>query len=228
MESHLIFKYRKKMKIFVQLSALFLVLLLLNSCQDSLGYDPNTTVSKIGQDTIIAPPDTNETPQIITIDSVSATFREFVIYHRMLKQSVWTGKTIRRRILFDTTGVAKKIWIDWAMVSDKRDADYIVQHRIDRVYKFEVLFGAILEPKTFNLDKDKKAMRWFSLYLKRMSNDKLYEFNTSNDLDAKIIFVDNDKEEGKLTFLLSASLPIRAPFQVKKFEGLINIFYKKQ
>jgi len=192
-----------------------------------IGYDPNIVVIPIDQDTIIAPPDTNETPSIIKIDSVNATFREFVLYHRMLKQYAWTGKTTNRRIMFDTTGPAKRIWINWSMVSDKRDDDYYDMHRIDRVFKFELLFGAVLEPKTFELNKDKNSLRWFSLYLKRMTNDKLYEFNTSNELRAKIIFIDNDKEEGKLTFLLTASLPVRAPFQVKKFEGLIEIFYKK-
>lgn len=216
------------MKYLVQVSALFLVLLLLNSCQDSLGYDPNISVNKIGQDTIIAPPDTNQTPTIITIDSVKATFREFAVYHMKLQQNIWTGRTIKRRIMFDTTGPNKKIWIDWSMVSNKSDEYYINMHRIDRVYKFEIVFGAVLQPTSYSLDKDKKALRWFSLVLKKIHNDRFYEFNNTNHLDAKIIFINNDKAEGKLTFMVTANLPIRAMFQVKKFEGLIDVFYKKK
>ncbi len=205
---------------------IFLIVVILSSCQDPLGYDPNVSVSKIGQDTIIAPPDTATTHTIITIDSINASFKEYFIYHMRLREHKWTGKTTRRKILLDTAGVNNKIWIDWAMVSDVPDEYYLKEHLDSKVNNFELIFGAVLQPDAIILNKDKKSLRWFSLELKRFPNQKIYVFNPLNNLNTKIMLINNNKSQGKLTLLLISDLPLRAPFLVKKFEGLIDIYYK--
>lgn len=205
---------------------IFLIVVILSSCQDPLGYDPNVSVSKIGQDTIIAPPDTVTTPTIIKIDSINVSFKEYFMYQMRLREHTWTGKTTRRKILLDTAGINNKIWIDWAMVSNVPDEYYFKEHLDSKVNNFELIFGAVLQPDAIRLNKDKKSLRWFSLGLKRLPNQKIYVFNPSNNLNTKIMLINNNKSQGKVTLLLTSDLPMRAPFLVKKFEGLIDIYYK--
>jgi hypothetical protein len=226
MEWHLISKNKRKLLFTANIAILLLLSVFLNSCQDSLGYDPNVSITPIGKDTTLLPPDDDQTPTLFTIDSVKTSFKEIIRIRHGYKTYHWFGQTVMKQIKFDTSNSKKKLWIKWAMISKNKDSDYM-PIRIDRVVGFEIAFAAILQARAFNLDLDKESRRWFSLKIKRIRTQKIYEFDRK-DLDAKITFVENDKQEGVLKFLLSASIPLHAPFQTKKFEGLVELYYKKK
>jgi hypothetical protein len=226
MEWHSIFKHRKKLLFIANIAIFLLLSLFLNSCQDSLGYDPNVSISPIGKDTTTLPPDDEQTPTVFTIDSIIGSFKETIRNLHSYKTYRWHGTTVKKEIKFDTSNSKKKLWIKWAMITTNKDTDYI-PIRIDRVVGFELVFAAVLHTRSFDLDLDKDSRRWFLLRIKRARTQKVCAFDRK-DLDAKITFVENDKTNGILKFLLMAKIPLHAPFQTKLFEGFVEIYYKKK
>jgi len=224
MVSHLISKYKDKFVSITFMAILIATVSLLSSCEDSLGYDPHVTIQEVGKDTTVIPPDDNEQPTVFDIDSISFKFIETVKYRHYYKTYTWRGKSLKKIFKIDTSGQNIKLWIDWKMVSTNKDTDY--HHiRMDRVVKFEMIFAAILDTRTYKLDKTPEEQRWFKLYIKNMQKNRVYDFEYPR-LDASIHFLEHNREAGMLNFLISAKPPVYAPVQTRKFEGLVYIYYK--
>ncbi len=222
---HLISKYKHKITTIFYVALIISTLSLLNSCQDSLGYDPNVQIQEVGKDTTVIPPDDKELPTVFDIDSASFFFSETVKYRHSYKNYRWNGRSIRKIFRIDTSKENIKLWINWKMVSTNKDTDY--NHmRMDRVVKFELIFAAIIDKSTFKLDKKPEDQRWFQLSIKSITKDIIYDFQYPR-LDASIHFIEHNREAGMLNFYIVAKPPIYAPVQTKKFEGMVYLYYKK-
>ncbi len=225
MEWHLIFN-NKRIVTMSKILLIFLFGAFLNSCQDSLGYDPHVNINPIGKDTTLLPPDDGNKPTVYIIDSIKASFKEVIRRRHRYYTFKWSGVTERKLIKFDTSNSKKKLWIEWTMKSKSKDSDY-QPLRIDRIVGFEMKFAALLQTRTFLLDMNKDSRRWMMLKIKRTRTQKVFKFEQKS-IKSKIIFIENDKQKGILKFMLSAQLPFHQPFQTKRFFGLVEIHYKKQ
>ena len=204
---------------------MFFSLIVISSCKDSLGYDPNVQVTEILRDSVIKPPDDNN-PRQFVVDSIRTVFNESYKHNGRYFEIPWFPKTINRKIVMDTSAANKMLWIDWTVESNNSDNDYRGMNRMDRVAGFELNFSALIENRRFNLDGTRERNRWFKLLMKKFMNGSITEFS-ENSLKATLVILDIDRANGTMRIMLESEIPFNAPFQTKRFSGIIDIFYKK-
>jgi hypothetical protein len=204
----------------------------INSCDSSLGYDPNVQITKINKDTTDKLPDTNTIITNYNVDSVRfVNFQEGIHRqgHDLPPHDIvnWTPRVLSKNITIDTSEVYTKLWMDLDLDSPDWDTDLKYIGVKDRVVRFKLNFSAVLNKPTFPLEDTEKNNRWFELSVKTMP-DRITTFN-GNQLKSQIVFMEENRDLGYIKlFLEGLSSNMMGPkMKVEKFTGFIWIYYKK-
>lgn len=221
---HLIFNIKKISELALVLGAALLIMFL-NSCKDSLGYDPNVEIQEIIKDTIDIPPDDSNTGNTIKVDSIKFTFREIVKINNFITDFSWDGLAIKKEFKIDTANNQTSIWIDWEMESKARDTDYINTRRLDRITSFELNFAASLNSREYLLQKSRESRRWFAINIKKIRDDNIYNYH-SNMMRSHLQILELDRRRGIIKMFIVSELPPQSPLQIRRFEILLEVFYK--
>jgi len=224
MEWHLIFNIKKLIKL-SSLVWIALFVLFLNSCKDSLGYDPNVEIQEIIKDTIDIPPDDSNIHNIIKIDSTKYSFREIVKIDNSTTDFYWEGVAIKKSFKIDTAYNQTLIWIDWEMESKAKDTDYMNTRRLDRVTSFELNFAAALNSREYLLQNSRESRRWLSINIKKIRGNNIYNY-LSNMMRSNLQILELDRRRGIIKMFVVSELPPHSPFQIRRFEILFEIFFK--
>lgn len=200
---------------------------MLNSCKDSLGYDPNVQILPLIKDTVQIPPKGNDTAITkVTIDSLKIVLKEQYKTSKNTYYFYWIGRITQKEIILDTAAKANFLWFSLAMQTSRSDKDFTDDYRWDWVKEFEIKFAAIAEQQSIVLDREKVDNRWFSMTLKKSSHmEKTYNYNKT-ELNTQLNIIDHDFDKKMIRLSFISSLPVDAPFFTKQFTGSITLYYK--
>jgi hypothetical protein len=205
----------------------FITGLIIYSCDDSLGYDPNVKITKINVDN----GDDNENPfppQKFKVDSIQYLFKEVdnISGSYWDKYFEWKHRIIKSEFFLDTSHADLELWIELEMENNQLDKEHLDSGRVDRVTRFELLFNAPLTGPSFWLMNKQKDRRWLKLYIRNMEHNKEYEYNGSELWGPSLFISENNRSKGQLKLILSTDIRTKDKLRVEKFFGYINLFYK--
>lgn len=197
----------------------------LNSCKDSLGYDPNVEIQEIIKDTIDILPDDSNIHNEIIVDSTKYICREIVKINNSTSDYFWEGLATKKVFKIDTSYNQFFVWIDWEMSSKAKDTDYLNTQRLDRVTNFQLNFAASLKSREYSLQNNRESRRWFALNIKKIRENLNYNYH-SNMMRSNLQILELDQRRGVLKMFIISELPPHSPFQIRRFEILLEIFFK--
>lgn len=204
---------------------IFPIVSFIQSCEDSLGYDPNVEITKIVNDTVKIDPDDPQN-KFIVIDKWEILFKEFYQEGRMLKDQKWEFKVPFNKILIDTSGDFLKLWMEMDFVNDKPDVDY--KNRHDRILSFRLKFAAELYTETiYNLNEKTFERRWSEVTIRdqRRVGDANFIIPGSESR-SQIELQEINIKNGYLNFIILNDF-IKYPYlSTRYFRGYIKLFFK--
>ncbi len=198
----------------------------IQSCEDSLGYDPNVEITKIIKDTVKIDPDDPQN-KFITIDKWEILFKEFYQDGRMLKDQKWDFTIPSNKILIDTSNEYLRLWMEIDFVNNKSDIDY--KHRHDRVISFRIKLAAELYTETiYNLNENINERRWSEIIMRDQRRVGGVNFIIpGSESRSQIILDEINLTEGYLIFVISNDF-IKYPYlSTRYFRGYIKLYFKK-
>ncbi len=201
--------------------------LLIYSCKDSLGYDPNVQTYRLTKDTVKLPDGGTDTINTkLNIDSIRITLKEQYKLNSREYYFFWEGRIVSKEIILDTATKSNFLWFALAMQTTKTDQEFTNSYRWDWVKEFEIKFAANAVEQSFELDKEKVDNRWFSITLKKSSHMMDSYTFSKMELNTLVNIIDHDFEKKTIKLSFIATLAANAPFYTKQFTGLITIYYK--
>jgi hypothetical protein len=212
------------MKTFLIIVIITTGFLAMNSCKDSLGYDPNVEIISLTKDTMTVPD--QPSTKVYMVDSIRYIFNEMGQFGPLPD---WIGKSDYLSLQMDTSSNPFTIYLNWEMRNTKNDNDYMMM-RNDYVMGFQLNFVAKLSKATYILNSDSTHGKWFSLCMRNIHKDHIDYFSSmyNNDLTSQINIVRLDTNLGMLQLYLQSRFRDDIPYNIKGFNGNISIFYKKK
>ncbi len=205
-----------------------LTLLIINNCENSLGYDPNVVVHKIEEK---IGKDTSENEPVNTrfkVDSVFFSFYE--IYpdaFNKTKKLKWFYRTLHKEIYCDTTEEMTHIKLNLKFENkDMTDQFYVYNKVVDRILDFELFFSTQLNPVYFfyPLDDTTPNSKWIKLTAKNLHLQRDYEF-TGASATSHIFLYEENYEKGFIRLSFSVELFNIFKYHNRKFIGYITLFF---
>lgn len=203
----------------------FPFILAIQSCEDSLGYDPNVEITKIIKDTVKIDPEDPQT-KFITIDKWDITFKEFYQEGRVLKDQKWDFTILSHKILIDTSNRFPKLWMEIDFANNLPDTDY--KNRHDRVLNYRIKLAAELYTETiYNLNEKINERRWSEITMRDLRRAGGVNFIIPGiESRSQIILEEINLRAGYLNFIVSNDF-VKYPYlNTRYFRGNIKLYFK--
>ncbi|MCX7736641.1 MAG: hypothetical protein N2319_07990 [Candidatus Kapabacteria bacterium] len=203
----------------------FPFILIIQSCEDSLGYDPNVEITKIIKDTVKIDPEDPQT-KFITIDKWDITFKEFYQEGRVLKDQKWDFIILSHKILIDTSNRFPKLWMEIDFANNLPDTDY--KNRHDRVLNYRIKLAAELYTETiYNLNEKINERRWSEITMRDLRRAGGVNFIIPGiESRSQIILEEINLRAGYLNFIVSNDF-VKYPYlNTRYFRGNIKLYFK--
>lgn len=201
------------------------IVIFIQSCEDSLGYDPNVEITKIIKDTVKIDPDDPQN-KFITIDKWEITFKEFYQDGRVLKDQKWDFTIAFNKILIDTSNQFLRVWMEIDFVNNKPDIDY--KDRRDRVLSFKIKLAAELYTETiYNLNERMSERRSSEIVMRDQRRAGGVNFIIpGSESRSQVILDEINLRSGYLNFVVSNDF-VKYPYlNTRYFRGIIKLYFK--
>ena len=199
----------------------------ISSCGNSLGYDPNVNITRIGQVSTDTSSDTTKTSKVYQVDSVDFIgFKETLQIMQRKEDLEWVFRVLSKNIKIDTSGSAIKLWLNLSLLNPLPDQNYRNRGITDRVVKFDLIFAGTLNEQMYRLDDATANKNWLELFIKYMPNDKTKSFNGSQ-IRSDLVIKENNRQKGLINMYLDVGISdMNLETRVRRFTGNIIIYYK--
>lgn len=217
---------RITIRVLLVLIILVPIIAIIQSCEDSLGYDPNVEITKVIKDTVNIDPEDPQT-KFITIDKWEILFKEFYQEGRMLLDQKWEFDIANSKILIDTTNKFIRLWLEMDLVNNKNDNAY--KNRHDRILAYRLKFAAELYSETiYNLNEKNTGRRWSEVLIRDLRRAGGTNFIIpGGESRSQIILEEINMRAGYLNFIISNDF-VKYPYlSTRYFRGTIKLYFKK-
>lgn len=198
---------------------------IIESCEDSLGYDPNVEITKIIKDTVKIDPEDPQT-KFITIDKWDIFFKEFYQEGRMLKDQKWDFTIISQKILIDTSDKFLKLWMEIDFTNKLPDTEFRARH--DRILNFRIKFAAEIYTETiYNLNEKTNERRWSEITMRDLRHAGGANFIIpGSESRSQIIIEEINLIAGYLNLIVTNDF-VKYPYlNTRYFRGTIKLYFK--
>ena len=197
-----------------------LIVFMVISCEDNLGYDPNVNARYIPEN----PEDTSSTVNStkIEINSIHYDFHEHFWSH--LYRVDWTYNVENISAYVDTSQEKTKVYfsIKASNLKDNKNSKYYKEWN----ESFEMHFEAVIDgqPKYLDSEIDGKAWIQFKYYVKQ--NDNVYSYFINGTQFGKMPYItfDEKREEGYVQVYIRANFEGFSLYPLQ-FHSIIDLYY---
>lgn len=223
------------MKKIIYLFAVLLIFPALNSCENSLGYDPNVEENQVDNGNIKVE-DTTET----AFEPILTNFDFVEIYNiGGYRSDIWRYETKTNLVRVDTSSGRALVWLYLSLETPLTDEYYRNMQRRDYFKKFELAFaGAVADkidprrPQIFVLDGNPDSRQKIRFVVRKLfpnsqlGNDIALNGDAARSL---IIFRNRDDARGIITGDIEIHLSDcrRCFFNTKTLQGHFTIKFKE-